>query len=89
MAYVCVIGIIDLSPVLLQLDLCMISLGFPGGSAVRNSPAMQKTWQEPRVQFLVRKDPLEKETQPIPVFSPGKSHGQPMQLKKSQTWLGS
>ena len=30
---------------------------FPGGSAVKNSPAMQETW----VQFLGLADPLEKE----------------------------
>ena len=29
---------------------------FPGGSAVKNPPAMQKTW----VQSLVQKNPLEK-----------------------------
>ena len=31
--------------------------GFPGGSAVKNSPPMQETW----VQSLGREDPLEKE----------------------------
>ena len=31
--------------------------GFPGGSVVKNLPAMQKTW----VRFLDREDPLEKE----------------------------
>ena len=31
--------------------------GFPGGSVVKNWPAMQKTW----VQFLGREDPLEEE----------------------------
>ena len=33
-------------------------LGFPGGSVVKNLPAMQKTW----VQSLGQEDPLEKET---------------------------
>ena len=33
---------------------------------------MQEMW----VQSLGQEDPLEKEMQPIPVFSPGKSHGQ-------------
>ena len=31
--------------------------GFPGGSAVKNSPPVQETW----VQSLGREDPLEKE----------------------------
>ena len=33
------------------------NLGFPGGSAVKNLPAMQQTW----VQSLGREDSLEKE----------------------------
>ena len=33
------------------------SVGFPGGSAVKNSPAVQETW----VQSLGQEDPLEKE----------------------------
>ena len=37
----------------------MIPLGFPGGSAVKNPPAMQKT-QETQVQSLSREDPPEK-----------------------------
>ena len=32
-------------------------MGFPSGSAIKESPAMQETL----VQFLSRKDPLEKE----------------------------
>ena len=32
--------------------------GFPGGSAVKNLPAMQET-QETQVRFLVQEDPLE------------------------------
>jgi len=46
--------------------------GFPCGSAVKNPPAMQKTW----VLSLGREDPLEKEIQSTPVFLPGKPHGQ-------------
>jgi len=34
-------------------------VGFPGGSPVKNSPAMQEL-QETRVQSLDREDPLEK-----------------------------
>ena len=36
----------------------MKSLGFPGGSAVKNPPAMQES-QEARVQSLGWEDPLE------------------------------
>jgi len=46
--------------------------GFPGGSVVKNLPAMQKT----RVQSLVRKIPWGKEWLPTPVFLPGEFHGQ-------------
>ena len=35
----------------------MVSLGFPGGSAIKNPPAMRET----RVGSLGREDPLEKE----------------------------
>ena len=35
----------------------MYAKGYPGGSAVKNPPAMQETW----VQSLGREDPLEKE----------------------------
>ena len=35
--------------------------GFPSGSAVKNLPAMQKTW-ETQVRSLGQEDPLEKET---------------------------
>ena len=38
----------------------------------KNLPAMP----EIRIQSLGRGDPLEKETQPTPVFLPGESHGQ-------------
>ena len=45
--------------------------GFPGGSAVKNLPAMQET----RVWFLGQEDPLEEGWQPTAVFLPGESHG--------------
>ena len=51
------------------------SLGFPGGSVVKNPPAvqeMQKMW----VCSLGWEDALEKEVLPPPIFLPGKSHGQ-------------
>ena len=44
--------------------------GFPSGSAVKNLPAMQKTW-ETQVRSLGREDPLEKEN-----GMSGASHGQ-------------
>ena len=44
--------------------------GFPGGTIVRNPPAMQET----RVLSLGQ-DPLGDERQPTPVFLLGKSHG--------------
>ena len=44
-------------------------LGFPGGTEVKNLPAMQET-QEMQVQSLVQR-----KWQPIPVFLPGKSYG--------------
>ena len=37
-----------------------LTLGFPGGSLVKNLPAMQETW----VWFLGQEDPLEKGTAP-------------------------
>ena len=46
--------------------------GSPGGSVVRNAPAMQETW----VLSLGREDPLEKEMAPTSVFLPGKSNKQ-------------
>ena len=35
----------------------IVILGFPGGSAVKNPPAMQETW----VHFLSQENPMEKE----------------------------
>ena len=45
---------------------------FLGGSAGKNSPAMQ----EMKVLSQVGEDPLQKEMATYPVFLPGKSHGQ-------------
>ena len=47
-------------------------LGFPGGSVVKNLPAIQ----EVQVQSLGWEDPLEKKMAPTPVLLPGKYHGQ-------------
>ena len=52
-----------------NLSLC---LGFPGGSPVKNLPAMQETW----VPSLGWEAPLGRGWQPTPVFLPGESHGQ-------------
>ena len=54
-------------------------LGFPGGSAVKNLPAVEGP-QETGVQSLGQDHALEdgmaNHWQPTPVFLPGKSHGQ-------------
>ena len=47
------------------------AFGFPGGSAVKNPPAMQKLW-EMQVWSLSQGDSLEEGKVPIPVFLPGK-----------------
>ena len=50
-------------------------MGFPGGSMIKNTPAiqeMQKTW----VQSLGQEDPWNRKWQPTPLFLPGKFHGQ-------------
>ena len=49
-----------------------VYLGFPGGSTVKNPPAMQ----EMGIQSLGEEDPLEEGMQPTAVFLPGESHGQ-------------
>ena len=41
----------------LKVGTCL-AWGFPGGSAVKNLPAMQETW-ETWVQFLSQEDPWE------------------------------
>ena len=46
--------------------------GFPGGSAVKNPPAMQ----ELQVRPLGWEDPLEEGMELTPVFLPGEPHGQ-------------
>ena len=46
--------------------------GFPGGTVVKNLPAVQETG----VQSLGREDPLQEEIAPIAVFLPGEVHGQ-------------
>ena len=58
---------------------CVFSLstyysGFPDGTIVKNLPAMQET-QETQVWSLDWEDPWRGKWQPIPVFCPGKFHG--------------
>ena len=50
----------------------MSQQGLPGGSVVKNLPAMPET----QVRSLGWGDPLEKKWQPIPILLPGKSRGQ-------------
>ena len=54
------------------LNLHSTTTGFPGGSAGKNTPAVQETW----VQSLGWEDPPERDWQPTPVFWPGEFHGQ-------------
>ena len=48
---------------------------FPGGSAVKNPPAMQEM-EEMQVWSLGQEDSLEEAWQPTPVFLAGESHAQ-------------
>ena len=50
-------------------------MGFPGGSAVKNSRAIQEI-QETWVHSLGWEDPLQESTAPTPALSPGESRGQ-------------
>ena len=59
-------------PHVVQYILVAYFMGFPGGSVVKNSPAMQET----RVWSLGWEDPLEKEMTHHSSILPGKSHGQ-------------
>ena len=52
-----------------------VYMGFPGGSGVKNLPAVQET-QETQVRSLGQKDPLEEGMATHPVFLPGESQGQ-------------
>ena len=51
------------------------SISFPDGSVVKNLPLMQETWRH-WFDPWVRKNPWRRKWQHIPVFLPGKSHGQ-------------
>ena len=64
----------------------------PITQCIKNPPAIQDT-EETWVQFLVKKIPWIRKQQPIPVFLPGKSHGQrrlagyTQKFSKNQTQL--
>ena len=49
-----------------------MTMGFPGGSVVKNPPAIQETW----IWSLGQEDPQEKEMATHSAFLPGKYHGQ-------------
>ena len=51
---------------------CYKLRGFPGGSVVKNLPAMQETGFNP----WVKKIPWKRKWQPTPVYFPGEPHGQ-------------
>ena len=57
---------------LLLFLIVMVSIGFLGGSVVKNLLAMHEMW----VQSLGWEDPWRRKWQPTPVFLPGESHGQ-------------
>ena len=77
-----------------NIDVYSICMGFPGGSAVKNPPAMQETMQETQVWSLGREDPLEEDMAThssilalrIPTDR-GASHAIFHTIAKSQTWL--
>jgi len=77
---------LSVSALSLYLNL-FLPLGFPCGSAGKESACNARTW----VWFLGWKDPLEKGKVPTPVFWPGKFHGlySPWGCKESNTteWL--
>ena len=49
--------------------------GFPGGSVVKNLPAVQEMWRH-RFNPWVGKIPWRRKWQPAPVILPGETHGQ-------------
>ena len=53
-----------------------IILGFPGGSAVKNPPAIQEMTRRPGFNPWTGKIPWRRTGQPTLVFLPGKSHEQ-------------
>ena len=51
-------------------------MSFPGGTVVKNPPAMQVRCKSHRFDPWVGKIPWRRAWQPTPVFLPGESHGQ-------------
>ena len=51
-------------------------LGFPGGASGKESACQCRRRKRHRFDLWVRKIPWRRKWQPIPVFLPGKSHGQ-------------
>ena len=71
-----------------EMYMCIIQAGYPGGSEIKNSPAMQETWVWSLGQAWRRK------WQPTPIFLLEKSYWQrrlagysPQGCKKSRTQL--
>ena len=56
----------------IYICVCVCVLDFPSGSGGKNPPAVQET----QIWTLGQEDPQRRKWQPIPVFLPGKSHGQ-------------
>ena len=51
-------------------------MGFPGGSVVKNLPAMSPAGDAGSIPVGVGKIPWKRAWQPTPVFLPGESHGE-------------
>ena len=54
----------------------IVAIYFPGGSAEKNPPAMQEMYRRHGFDPWVGKIPWRRKRQHIPVFLPGKFHGQ-------------
>ena len=61
-------------------------MGFPGGSTVKNLPAIQEP-KEIQVQSLGREDPLEEGTATHSSILPGESHGQRNPIVGYSPWV--
>ena len=70
------VSFIALSDLWLLRALQHLFCGFPGGSVVKNAPAMKETCRRHGFIPWVRKVPWSRKWQLIQVFLPGKSHGQ-------------
>ena len=70
-----------------KLDITYMWEDFPGGAVVKNPPGDRIRWRHKRHRFdpWVGKIPWRKKWQSVPVFLPGKSHGQ-RSLKVYNPW---